>query len=465
MAHLLVPRIPLIPEVLERRAVIRTFLLVLCLPLISTFLFSSLALSQLKLQGIDCTLNPGERASSFHKPVLPIHGEKWEITNGFGNVVTSKDVPGLPSGYWQHTGIDYLLGGSSSASQQQTVYAAGAGRVVFSTNSNPNPNNRRGGLVIIRHMAPKGELYQVPAYTKSFMAGRDIFTISNPAFESQEILTYYLHLDPEQVFVSQGDDVSIGQPIAKLYSIKDVPKKFIYPPHLHFEVWERCSTIERNGYDLADTQFQEAVTDLLIDPASSLIAHLGIMDDDFNDNFLDPNRWSIEGPPGTVSERNQRLEIALGQGAGGTGIVSVCSLAGNFDVQVDYTLLNWPPSNPYGLRLGAVDLGVGQFGEVGIYRNSSAGHPLEFYTLVFADHATQTVTTDTTGTLRLVRIGSTLSGYFDNGANWVLVGSSTATTTATRFNLDVSTSDSQASGNILIAFDNFKVNAGTITCP
>ena len=139
-----------------------------------------------------------------------------------------------------------------------------------------------------------------------------------------------------------------------------------------------------------------------------------VLADNFNDNALNPNLWSVESPPpgfsGIVSEKNQRLEIALGPGHGGTGIVSAGSLAGNFDVQVDYKLLNWPPSNPYGLRLGAVDLGVGPFSEVGMYRNSSAGHPLEFYTLAFADRAIQITTTDTAGTLRLLRVGSTLQG-------------------------------------------------------
>jgi hypothetical protein len=73
------------------------------------------------------------------------------------------------------------------------------------------------------------------------------------------------------------------------------------------------------------------------------------MDDNFNGTSIDPNRWhDLTPPPGfsvSVSETSQRLEITEGAGAGGGGIVSQCSVSGDFDVQVDYPLLNWPPDN------------------------------------------------------------------------------------------------------------------------
>lgn len=242
----------------------------LCLTFISAGLFLTAAMAQTPLEGMDCSLEPGERASVFQEPVRPARGKVWEITNDFGNVVTRADVPGLPPGFWQHTGVDYLLGGSSKASEGQTVYAAGSGVVAFSTKSNPNPLPRRGGLVIIRHLAPDGEEYKIPGYEETFTTGAQTFTISYPAFETEEILTYYLHLDPDQIFVSQGDQVTIGMPIAKLYNRQDFPTKFAYPPHLHFEVWKQCTNIERNGYDRANTEFQASVTDLLVDSVSFL---------------------------------------------------------------------------------------------------------------------------------------------------------------------------------------------------
>jgi len=189
------------------------------------------------------------------------------------------------------------------------------------------------------------------------------------------------------------------------------------------------------------------------------------INDDFDDNFLDPSLWSELVPPpgfsGNVSETNQQLEITAGPGVGGTGVVSVCSVAGDFDVQVDFSLLSWPPNNAHNLRLGTTDLGEGPFGGVGINRSSFS----EEYIMVFVDDAVQTPTTDTVGMLRLERTGSTLSGYFHDGIDWVLVGSGTTTTDPTRFNLDLGSGDPSAPGGVTIAFDNFRVNAGIVECP
>src|SRR2546428_2358687 len=150
-------------------------------------------------------------------------------------------------------------------------------------------------------------------------------------------------------------------------------------------------------------------------PASSFT-----MDDNFDDNSLDPSRWSELGVPpgfsGTVIEANQRLEISLGPGAGGAGIASRCSLTGDFDVQVDYALLSWPPAgtNVYGVRLTATDFSPNPaFGEIGSlrgYSTSGPGRPTqEIYGLVAHDQLAVTPTRDVYGKLRLVRSASTLS--------------------------------------------------------
>jgi murein DD-endopeptidase MepM/ murein hydrolase activator NlpD len=224
------------------------------------------------LKGINCKLEPIERAGLFQQPVKSVGKKEWQVSeNDFGNIVTNKDVPGLPVGYWQHTGVDYLLNGRSIDSQGQMIYAAGSGVVIFSTTSNPNPLPKRGGLLIIRHLAPQGEPYQIPKYEKAVTFGKESTTISYSSYQTNEILTYYLHLDPEQILVKQGDQVRAGQPIARLYYSKDVPRKYVYVPHLHFEIWTKCVETERNGYDIpGDKQCLGAVTNPLIDPVSFL---------------------------------------------------------------------------------------------------------------------------------------------------------------------------------------------------
>jgi hypothetical protein len=103
--------------------------------------------------------------------------------------------------------------------------------------------------------------------------------------------------------------------------------------------------------------------------------------------------FSEEGnPPGVGTlgpyDATRGLVLTLEPGNAARGIVTSCSVGGDFDVQVDYTLINWPSHNPYGLRLGAVELGVGSFGEVGIVREGN----LEFYTVVFQNNAVHTAT-------------------------------------------------------------------------
>ena len=127
-----------------------------------------------KLEGIDCNkLIPTDyKAAYFSEPVKPVGNKTWKVTNHFGNVLTAADLPGLPSGYWQHTGVDYLLNGSSADSQNQKVYAAADGVVVFSTKtkSNKNPVPSRGGLVIIKHVAPANRMFSIPSFEQIFKA-------------------------------------------------------------------------------------------------------------------------------------------------------------------------------------------------------------------------------------------------------------------------------------------------------
>ena len=149
-------------------------------------------------------------------------------------------------------------------------------------------------------------------------------------------------------------------------------------------------------------------------------------------------------------------------GNGGAGIISVRSLAGDFDVQVDYTLLNWPANNRHTLRMGFPTFGIGAFGEVGPFRQSTSA---EIYGMDTLDQVFQGSTSDTGGKLRLFRKGSGLTGYFYNGSNWTVIGGGTIVTTPTRVTLEFGSGDAQAPGGVTIAFDYFKVNAGTITCP
>jgi len=85
-------------------------------------------------------------------------------------------------------------------------------------------------------------------------------------------------------------------------------------------------------------------------------AAFSVTKDDFNDNKINSSLWKsyTVGSGPTVAERNKRLEITFPANSSGdlfgAGYTTVCTLTGDFDIQVDYSLLTWPKEN--GVRVG-----------------------------------------------------------------------------------------------------------------
>jgi hypothetical protein len=192
------------------------------------------------------------------------------------------------------------------------------------------------------------------------------------------------------------------------------------------------------------------------------------MDDAFNGTTINTALWNVViSPPGvgTITETNQRLEMVRTTPGvvSYQGLQSRCKVGGDFDVQVDFMLLNWPAQNFHTVRLGTMDLPQGPVGMDGIYRNS---YNNENYQMRAIGGVVAEVTrTDFSGKIRLTRTGSTVQGYYWNGANFILIGTSPTTTDDTRFLIDFASPTLTSPAGVAIAFDNFKVNVGTISCP
>ncbi len=185
------------------------------------------------------------------------------------------------------------------------------------------------------------------------------------------------------------------------------------------------------------------------------------LDDNFNANVLDSNRWTstISGP-GTITVTNQRVEMAqTNLGSVYTGLAtSSCWITGDFDVQVDYNLLAWPAQNFHTVRL-VTDLPEGQTGAVGVYRSSYADEEYQFRSV---NPVVAVSTSDMSGRLRVTRKGTIVAGYYFNGIQFVQIGSAATNNNATGFTIDFSGPSSPLAG---IAFDNFKVSADAVYCP
>lgn len=194
-----------------------------------------------------------------------------------------------------------------------------------------------------------------------------------------------------------------------------------------------------------------------------------VLVDNFNDNAIDPSLWTAAtiGAP-TVDETNQRLEISIP--ANSTGVrfraeyTSVFSVRGNFDIEVEYSLLVWPPQS--GVRVGLrIDL-PGSWGgpveRVG-FGESDVGEG-EVYLTHFSDGIQgKTPTSDQSGRLRLVRSGTVLTGYYFESDSWIPINSAPTIVDDVAVALAAWSHDfAFGDQEVLLAFDNFIVNQGII---
>ncbi len=195
--------------------------------------------------------------------------------------------------------------------------------------------------------------------------------------------------------------------------------------------------------------------------------------DDFNDNTTDTFHWAAFDAGGSeIAETNERLEVVVPADAQGgfigSGYLSNCVLRGNFDMQVDFHLLQFPFQN--GVRVGLAARGA-RVGERTSFGSSLdfAAFPREVYLTDAADGVRGIRgTTHASGTLRLVRSGSVITGYFWDpiGAQWVAVHSSPSTTADVAPLLQVWSHDyAFMDMHAHVAFDNFRISSGTLICP
>jgi hypothetical protein len=141
--------------------------------------------------------------------------------------------------------------------------------------------------------------------------------------------------------------------------------------------------------------------------------------DDFDDNELDPEKWT---PTGNVSEQNQRLEF--GDGEGYVDWIAR-SYPGDFDVVISFSNLIPPdPPSPQHIKLAVINTDSAY---IALQRGGQENPQTNRYsakngsTIVYS-----AVTTDTSGKLRLKRTGNTISClYWSDVAGWVTLHSGT----------------------------------------
>ena len=201
-------------------------------------------------------------------------------------------------------------------------------------------------------------------------------------------------------------------------------------------------------------------------------ANAVVLTDRFNDNSTNPHMWStlVGGVGPSIQEQNQRVEISLPAASHGSGVsgdpiygpsdfgaayISEFTATGDFDTQVEFDLLQWPAAN--GVRVGT---GLDIFFTAA--ERVSFGYAMvngEVYLTHFYDGVQGSIpTTDLSGTLRVLRIGAQLSGYYKQGGDWKLIHSGSGPTGDGHISLAVWSHDSEfIKKDVLVAFDNFSM--------
>jgi len=199
-----------------------------------------------------------------------------------------------------------------------------------------------------------------------------------------------------------------------------------------------------------------------------------LFEENFDDNTLNDTFWVVnqhEGP--LCSEINGRWEVVIPGESWDNDLSdgdqmrcrldALEGLSGDFDIQVDFHLLQWPDSS--GVRVG-IRTYVGNVTRVGFgIGGDFFGLPRENFVsnLGRIGSGLELVETELTdGTLRLIRIGNTVRTYYSGlgTEDWTLIGGYTTPDMPSEplFGLAVWTHNAYfAQEDVRVAFDNLVV--------
>jgi hypothetical protein len=206
--------------------------------------------------------------------------------------------------------------------------------------------------------------------------------------------------------------------------------------------------------------------------APALLAYTGTLTDDFNGPSLNTGLWSdISWGGPSISQTAGQLQISFPsnptsqppfnnfQGA----IQSKFILVGDFDMQVNFSLITWPTNDGINLGFGNMtESGGAPRGMVAVERVGARSGFQESYLVDFFGTLSSIVPTgDSLGGLRLVRTGDTMEGFYLNSSNqWVSLGA--RSNPSFGFDTTIGLGPSSGPGSFggqaaLMAYDNFQV--------
>jgi len=191
------------------------------------------------------------------------------------------------------------------------------------------------------------------------------------------------------------------------------------------------------------------------------------LEETFDDGVLDRSVWHdyVSGTGTSIGESSGELQVAIAADAAAGGTYNLieghwgteCSMPGDYDLQVDYRLADWPAQNGVRAILWAF------FTDVQIQRESQTW--AEQYFAWLGGPFGYATTADQGGSLRLVRAAGTVTAYWRFGEAWVPLGSAPDSGNAV-MGVGAQSDDSLfANQPVRVAFDSFRINSGVLSCP
>ena len=196
---------------------------------------------------------------------------------------------------------------------------------------------------------------------------------------------------------------------------------------------------------------------------------LGNDDVPFLDDFsqgLDGGTWWVgrSGTGPTVAVADGRLELGVPSGSApdpgqdwiSANIQTRCKISGDFDVQVDFHLLQWPSANGVHVDLAVAD-------ERALVRLNTGREEIVAW---FPRQTSSIAHDELSGSYRIRRTGSWIYGYVLGEGGWYELGRGRLFGRDAFARLGVGASAKEFSQQpVLIAFDNFRISSGRLVCP
>jgi hypothetical protein len=145
--------------------------------------------------------------------------------------------------------------------------------------------------------------------------------------------------------------------------------------------------------------------------------------ENFAGNQYNTDLWNLYQSGGTTAQViHERLEVTVA-GNGYAGLYgNGFTIKGDFDMQVDFTLINWPPNNLTQIAMGLQNEST-NLGQVA--RANSPGGEQYFTIIMDTNNAIGVTDPPLSGTLRMVRAGNKVETFYKDGAAWNSIGSAT----------------------------------------